>query len=201
MYNELLEDLVGKKASSLPVGDDIQFCGTTAAMDSLLQGTSLGDVHSSVMRGLTDSGRMANALSLPVEAGTRVKFVANLGSVLTYDDIPGDGVEGTVVKVKSAVGKLTAHEGRVFVHWDDGQFRSILAEHLRPASHNKRVARSFAFRASTLGNLSDIFRLATSSPGDELVHKATKDLWSFRQDQGGYVIERLFQEDGVPLKV
>lgn len=192
----------GKQASSLPEGDDIQFYGTTAAMDSLLQGTSLGDAHNSVMMGMTDIGRAANALPLPVKAGTRVRFVADLGSVLTYDNIPEEGVEGTVVKVKSAAGKVTSYEGSVFVHWDDGKFRSIQAEHLRRASHNKRTARNFAFRVSALTNLSDIFRLGTSSSGDELVHKATKDLWSFRQDNGGgYVIERLFQEDGVPLKV
>jgi len=36
---------------------------------------------------------------------------------------------------------------------------------------------------------------------DELVHKATKDLWSFREDGGQFVIERLFNDSGDPLKV
>ena len=36
---------------------------------------------------------------------------------------------------------------------------------------------------------------------EELVHKATKDLWSFKKDGDNYVIERLFDESGNPLKV
>lgn len=35
---------------------------------------------------------------------------------------------------------------------------------------------------------------------DTLVHKSTNDLWALRQDGGSYFIERLFQDNGQPLK-
>jgi len=49
--------------------------------------------------------------------------------------------------------------------------------------------------------VSAFFTPASSGNNDELVHKATKDLWSFHQDGDNYVIERLFDETGEPLKV
>lgn len=171
-------------------------------MDRMLQGKELKQASAPTeMQMLTEKQRRANALPLPVEAGTRVRFVANVGSVLTYDNIPGKGVEGTVVKVKSADGNLTAQDERVFVQWDDGTFRPIYAEHLRLATSNKRMARNLVLRASSLGDISSMFSMARSGGGDELVHRATKDLWSFRKDTGGFVIERLFDTNGKPLKV
>ena len=38
------------------------------------------------------------------------------------------------------------------------------------------------------------------SNDEELVHKATDDLWSFSKGDDGYVISRLFDETGDPLK-
>ena len=35
---------------------------------------------------------------------------------------------------------------------------------------------------------------------DTLVHKSTRDLWAIRQEGGEFFIERLFQDDGAPLK-
>jgi len=175
------------------------FC-VASAIDTLLQPSNWEDPKTSSMQALTDAGRTKHALPLPVSAGTRVRFLANIGSVLTYDNVPGDGVEGTVIKIKSADGKTTAHGGRVFVSWDDGAFRPVLAEHLRPAKANKRVAGNVALRVATFGDLTAFFTPMTGS-SDELVHKATKDLWSFRQDGDGFVIERLFNDSGAPLKV
>jgi hypothetical protein len=176
-----------------------------SSLDDHLQGKPLeGDFYTSV-RNLTEKERKAQALKVPVEAGTRVSFIANLGSVLTYPDIPGEGIEGTVVTVRSANGDVTYDNGRVFVMWDDGKFRPIMAEHLRRAKSNRKQANAYRIVTSDLDSLAAFFAPAMGVIGveasDDLVHKATKDLWSFKQDGDSFVIERLFTEDGNPLKV
>lgn len=176
------------------------FVGASSIDDFLGDGRKLEGKQFSSMRNLTQAAREANALPLPVDAGTRVKFVANIGSVLTYDDIPGPNVEGTVVTVKTGSGNTTAMDERVFVIWDDGNFRPILAEHLRQAGVTSKRSHSVRMVVSDLGDISSFFA-AASGGGDELVHRATKDLWSFRKDGEQFVIERLFNDNGQPLKV
>lgn len=167
--------------------------------DTTLQGRELGGRHFNSMQSLTDKGRSAAALDLPQEAGTRVRFVANLGSVLSYDDIPDPKIGGTIVTVKTANGPRTDWEGRVFVSWDDGKFRPILAEHLRLAGPSRKHANTVRMVVANLGDISGLF--VTASRGDELIHRATKDLWSFKRKGDNYVIERLFDDTGKPLKV
>ena len=247
------------------IGDDINW-GDTGAIDHVLQGRTIGGASTTAIRDLTEQSRAANALKLPVEAGTRVSFQHNLGSVLAYANVPAD--KGTVVTVRAAGGDLTVHEGMVMVAWDDGQFLPVSPEHLRLASpEQKQAAKSVgkakmkvtvfdnqgggqatkgktyeiiefdgdqvvlrvpsrkkgvpeefivgkanvtisggkkanAMRVSFIefSSISTMFEQAKTGSSD-LVHKATKDLWSFKQDDGNYVIERLFSEDGNPLKV
>ena len=204
--------LEGKQAGQQVAGDfweEMRFA--TGPLDQYLQGRheeNPSDVplrgqgvdgdYFSQLQALTEGGRKKYALPLPVLAGTRVRFVANLGSVLTYDDIPGDGVLGTVVTVKTSSGNVTSHEGNAFVLWDDGVFRSILADHLRAAKG--KTASTVRIVTANLGDISSLFGAARSAP-DELVHKATKDLWSFRKDGEQFVLERLFSDTGKPLKV
>lgn len=130
-------------------------------------------------------------------SGKRVAFVTNLDSVLTYDSFPDPGTAGTVVRVRTGAGDTTTLEGRVFVLWDDGQMRPILANHLKGAP--SKTANNVRKVVADLGDISSFFTPTTA--GDELVHKATKDLWSLKQDGDNFVLERLFQEDGKPLKV
>ena len=170
-----------------------------SAIDTVLQERTIEGPRSTAMRALTDQAKAAKALPLPQPSGTRVKFVANLGSVLSYDDVPDGNLGGTIITVKTAEGNLNHREGRAFVLWDDGKFRPILAEHLRLASQKNRVASVVRMSAGNLGDLSGLF--ASSGREDELVHRATKDLWAFRQEGGQYVIERLFDDTGKPLKV
>jgi hypothetical protein len=168
---------------------------TASSLDSHLSGMN---VDNSAMRLLTDDGRAAAGLALPASAGTRVKFVTNIGSVLSYPDPPSSETEGTVVMVRTAEGDLTSQGGMVFVKWDDGRFMAMDREHLRGASAHK-MASSFVKRTSSLGDLTGFLAYGSSN---ELVHKATKDLWSFEQGDGGeFVISRLFAETGEPLKV
>lgn len=172
------------------------------AVEARMSGRSLNEGAFNSVRALTDAGRAAASLQLPVEAGTRVQFVANTGSILAYDDPPAPNASGVVVSVKSASGLITDHDGRVFVKWEDGQTRAIAAEHLRKAAGRVRTTTASAanrIRVASLGDLTDFLRVAGTS--DTLVHKATKDLWSVRRDGNEYVIERLFADTGSPLKV
>ena len=183
--------------SGLPDGE-VSF-ELTSAVDTVLQGKELESPRFSSLRRLTDAGRTAAALPLPVNAGTRVAFIANIGSVLTYSDPPPDGIDGTVVTVRTGSGNATAQDGRVFVLWDDVKLRGIMAEHLRRAKVTSRQAQNVRMVVSNLGDLSSFF--ASGGRQDELVHKATKDLWAFKKDGDQYVIERLFDDTGKPLKV
>lgn len=137
-------------------------------------------------------------VALPIATGTRVQFVGSLSAALTYPAMPADKTAGVVVTVRTAGGDTNTHEGRVFVAFQDGTFGAFYPQHLRYAA-NSRTAKAVTRRVSSLGDLSDFMR--TKEASGDLVHKATKDLWSFRKDGDGYVLERLFDEDGDPLKV
>jgi len=168
-----------------------------SVIDEVL-GCKSASAQSTFMRALTDSHRASTALKLPVNAGTRVAFKVNLGSVMTYSDVPHPACQGTVVTVKTAEGPATYQGANVFVLWDDNKFRSIRAEHLKPGSPRK-TASNYRMVVADLGDISSMF--VSASSGDDLIHKATKDLWSVRKDGGQYVIERLFDDTGKPLKV
>ena len=181
--------------------------GVVSSIEEFLEGTPFEGQQYTSVRELSEQQRSKHALLLPVDAGARVRFMANLGSVLTYPDVPGTGVEGTVVTVRTAGGDATSDAGKVFVVWDDGKFRSVFAQYLRPSLTNRKQARSILMVVADIGELSAFFTPAPGgtalrevSGGDDLVHKATKDLWSFRQEGEQYVIERLFTESGDPLK-
>jgi hypothetical protein len=123
------------RLASAPFSDE----AITSAIDTHLSGKAHGEAFEGV-RALTDKMRAAGALSLPVEAGTKVLFAGNLGAYLSYDEIPTEGSVGEVVTVKSANGDITHHDGKVFVKWDDGKFLGIHAEHLRLAGTSKKAS-------------------------------------------------------------
>jgi hypothetical protein len=75
-----------------------------------------------------------------------------------------------------------------------------MAEHLRLAGVTSKRGSAVRMVVADLGDISSFFTTASSGQ-DELVHKATRDLWSFRNDGGQFVIERLFDDSGRPLKV
>jgi len=170
----------------------------SGSVDAYLSGKDIGGEVFESVRSLTDSHRAKNALPIPAEAGTRVEFTGGMGEILAYTNPPEPKARGTVVSVKSAGGDVTGHNGKVFVEWDDGQFRSIHAEHLRVAKgqQKRQSVEPHRMRVASLGDLTEFLKLAD----DTLIHKSTKDLWSFRQDGSDYVIERLFDDQGDPLK-
>jgi hypothetical protein len=185
------------------------------AVDQRIAGHAMGEDFES-MRSLTDRYREANALELPVPSGTRVSFTGSLGAYLSEENLPPQGVEGEVVSVRSATyGDVTSHEGKVFVKWDDGEFRSIHATYLRKVdkpvekkanirygdpSHvaTGRIPRGVnRFRVASLGDITSFLKVAEGT----LIHKSTNDLWSFSKDaDGGLVVERLFDDNGEPLQ-
>ena len=112
------------------------------AIDHHLSEKVAGQSFDSV-RELTEVFRTTNALPLSTEAGAKVSFTGGLGAYMTYENPPPKGALGEVVNVKSANGDITHHDGKVFVQWDDGEFRSIHAEHLRLAGEGK-TAKDFA---------------------------------------------------------
>lgn len=131
-------------------------------------------------------------------SGTRVAFQLTLSSLVSYQNPPNPKVLGTVVKCRTATGDTTNLDGLVFVKWDSGAFMPVHVAHLRAVT-DTRTANTNRLRVSSMGDLSDFMR---SAGGDnDLVHKATKDLWKLSKSKEGYVIERLFDADGEPLKV
>jgi hypothetical protein len=146
------------------------------AMDSHLSGKSIEESFGSV-RTLTDTHRAANALVLPVAAGTKVAFAGNIGAYMSYDDVPADGILGEVVTVRSATGEITHHDGKVFVKWADGKFRPVHAEHLRLASEGKTAS---DIKAQFEGQKSGV-RSWEVRPASAL--KSKKD-----RDKGGWVV-------------
>lgn len=172
---------------------------TASTLDSYLQDRE-SSLQNAGLRSLTDTGRAANALPLPAATGTRVAFVSNIGSVLQWSDPPEDGALGTVVMVRTAEGDQTSFNGLVFVKFDDGRFLQVDPQYLRRSSVNTKKASGFTRRVSNLGDLTGFLRWGNDD--HELVHKATRDLWSFETtDSGEFVISRLFDDNGEPLKV
>lgn len=169
----------------------------THAVDHWMQAAEEDSYYNQV-RALTDHEREKKALALPVEAGVRVAFTANLGSVLYYDYVPEDGTHGSVVMVRTAAGDTTYVGDQVFVKWDDGYFMPVHHHHLRPVVGEK-TANTFSMRMADLGDISTLF--ASDEKTGDLIHKSTQDLWSLEQRDSGYVISRLFDDTGEPLKV
>lgn len=171
--------------------------GTSSAsyvrgMDAHLNGEKFQSLQE-----LTDIKRNKKALQLPVSAGTRVAFIGYLDSYMSYEDPPTNGMTGEVVSAKSANGAVTAHDGRVFVKFEDGKLRSIFAEHLQ-LSVKKEERKVASFRVASLGDLTNFLKVAEG----QLVHKSTKDLWSFHKDADGNItVERLYDDNGEPLKL
>lgn len=163
-----------------------------AAIDNHLSEKKIGGKHTTSLQALTDKGREAHSIPLPVSEGTRVAFITNIGSVLSYDNPPEEGTSGTVVAVHTSLGLKTSHEDMVFVRWDGYSDVSPV---------DKRHLRVDSMRVANLGDLSDFLMVAGGGDkSGELIHKSTEDMWSFEQDGDSWVIQRLFEESDGPVK-
>lgn len=165
-------------------------------MDMFIQGSTYDGDSSYMMREVL--AQSTAGISLPVKSGTRVAFKTSAESLFTYKDCPAPEVEGCVVTVRTAFGDTNSHEGNVFVLWDDEKLRPIHRSHLDVAS-NTRTASSVRRVVANIGDLSDFFQAKTGG-GADLIHRATKDIWALKKEGDEYVIERLFDDEGEPLK-
>jgi len=161
----------------------------TASMDTVLG----RDVIS-----LTDTERTRRS-RVSYEEGARVYAHTNNGLILP-SGFPSMGTKGTVVSVKTASGDITSMEGDVFIRWDGrAKIERAPLEFVRRASTRVANLDDFVFIS---GNSSLQALAAAESDTPNLVHKATKDLWSVKMAEGGgFEIERLFDDKGDPLKV
>ena len=161
------------------------------AIDNHLSEKKIAGAYTTSLQALTDKGRDSNSIPLPVAEGTRVSFVMNVGSVLSYDNPPSEGIGGTVVSVHTSLGSKTSHEDMVFVRWDGD--RDVMPV-------DKRHLRVDKMRVASLGDLTMFMLVTGDDKSGELIHKSTEDMWSFQQDGDSWVIERLFEESDGPIQ-
>jgi hypothetical protein len=67
---------------------------------------------------------------------------------------------------------------------------------ISPVGESKPSPAPRRIKVASLSGLKGFTRVAS----DTLVNKATNDLWALREEDGAFFIERLFQDDGQPLK-
>ena len=171
--------------------------GLPSTLDEFL---NKGPQANSSVYSLTDKARMAKSargLALPAFPGSRVAFNLDLESAMFYTNPPANGEKGSVVLVRTASGDLTSIDNFVFVKWDSGKFGSFHHSHLKPSTKiskkNVKMASDIQFQPSQW------LRVAGT---DDLINKASRDLWSCAQtNSGDIVISRLFDDKGEPLKV
>jgi hypothetical protein len=94
------------------------------------------------------------------------------------------------VKVKNMSDSHKFDLGQIQVTGSTG-IDSLLAREPRMITPHRRV------RVASLQQLAGFQRLSAET----LIHKSDKDLWSIRKDaDGALVIERMFDDNGAPLK-
>lgn len=158
-------------------------------------------------RTLQDFLKGAEAPVIPVAksvdtlpAGARVAFQASLEAMLSYTRPPKDGLTGTVVMVRTASGDCTTANGQVFVRWDSGEFFPVYANHLQLSKSLSKRSSDVFMSSQGVGDLGSFLRVSGSD--SDLIHKATRDLWSLKTSEtGDMYLARLFDETGNPLKV
>ena len=157
----------------------------TSGLDSILS-TSISD--------LTDRKRKKSKTSF--NEGVRVVAHTNNG-ILIPGQLPKAGTKGTVVAVETPDGKITSLEDEVFVRFDTrNKIDRISSDFLKVAS----------MKVSNLDEhfivLSGPSLMSVASEQPTLIHKSSEDLWSVKlSEDGSYEVERLFDDNGDPLKI
>jgi len=143
------------------------------SMDAHLSGKSIDDIFSS-----------------------RAAFVEG---VLRSSFLPDEVLDGTNLFLTAEKGKYIVHTR--FQKWFASKylakaervFEEMLLGKL-PRHHSKMAS---AIRVASLGDLTQFLKRADG----KLIHKSTNDLWSYSKDaDGNFLVERLFDDEGEPLK-
>lgn len=164
---------------------EISFGSRTASMDLSMRGKVSDLIRNSSV-----------SVESKYKDGDRVYVFDNNGLVKPVG-LPKRGSKGTVVSVQTPIGDCTSYQGSTFVKWDgDTKISSISPEFIRTAS--KKVANLDDF--VMMGSNASLQMWAAQE--SELVHKSSKDLWSVKlSEDGSFEVERLFDDNGEPLKV
>ena len=149
--------------------------------------------------------------TLPREASKRefVDSVRNRGRfpVIDADEYPPiRGMEGPV---RFQSGRILYYDPQAGAYYDSktdiylDRNEKLASEEVpncipqKAASDEVLLRGTRRFRAASLGDLRSFLKVADGT----LVHKSTKDLWSFKKDaDGGLTVERMFDSVGKPLK-
>ena len=177
--------------------DGLQEIEEDADIFSINLNSNGGELLASCFDGGEMQSKVASEMPTGFVAGARVVFHASLDTVLSYREAPAHLEGGTVVAVKTSMGSRTQHNGKVFVKWDSGALADVFPRHLEIVGQDERGA--FRRTASTLGDLTSFFKGARTE-NNAMVQLATNDLWAYKKVGDRYVLERLFKEDGSPLK-
>jgi len=194
--------------------DEISFVNDnkTASLDNSLENTSIYS--------LTDNARKKKrAASLP--AGIKVLANRNNGLV-PPQSLPKHATIGEVISVKTATGNTTELDGEVFVRWTGRSKIDRVAKEFLSLALTKKTASYMdnnpdvdfgpavminpeaniftAMEAISMEDFKQAFAMSQGKQAD-LIHKSAEDLWSIGvDDKGEYDIERLFDDNGEPLK-
>lgn len=177
--------------------NEITFGGAdkTASLDEVLN-TKISDLVDRTRHEVREN------IARNFQVGDRVASTTNNGLVIP-NRLPFAGTKGTVVQVKTATGDVTSLDGEVFVQWDGRgeKIDRVPPEFLRKASMRVASLDDFVVLSSPSLSISAFVREAKAPTEGELIHKATRDLWTVKVgDDGQYEIERLFDNTGEPLK-
>lgn len=137
------------------------------------------------------------ALDRPVEArvaeiacGTPVRYDDSFAARLASRHPPAPGSLGVVVRLREP-----APEGYAWV-----RFAGVRAPSLVYAGALTETGKPKPSMSRRIASRMDLTGFMRTASGD-LVHAAEDDLWNLRKcDDGSYIIERLFDADGNPLK-
>jgi hypothetical protein len=112
----------------------------------------------------------------------------DVGSKVEYWPRGEFGGSGTIVGVDGKMVLFGTPGGR--------NPAAVSPKEIRVAHGGRSASDTSTFRVASLGDLTDFLKLANNA----LIQKSTRDLWSLKQDASGFVIERLFDDAGDPLK-
>jgi len=195
------EDVQGMFSDPAPINEVSAYLSDLSvdgAVESRLAGRKLDEGQFTAMQELTDSWKTKNAVQLPVKAGTKLQFSKDPSTLFAYHDAPELGAIGEAVEGRAASGYTTAFNDHVFLRFDDGVTRAIHISHLyEPKGHDKRSTQVDKIRVASIDALLGDFAKVGA---DTLVNRATRDLWSLKKEGEEYVIERLFDDEGEPIK-
>lgn len=152
-------------------------------------------------RRVARSAAPAQAIKPPGIYGLPVRLTPSVGYALSTRRLPDPQARGSIVCVRTARGEVSAM-GRqgFFTAWEDGKFLEIPPDILARVQGGKYDP-ALVRRVANLGDVvGKEYALSATSP-QELIHKATRDLWAFQKVEGQYQLCRLFDYDGNPLHV